>query len=175
MAPASYRAIHPENSDTHRHSQDLNAAINQPQSTPVVADILTRKGKDIFSVTRSTSLAAVATELARKKIGAMPVIDNSGELVGIISERDIVQKHIAGDTNFLTNPVSSLMTENPVTCTPEHTLGDVMNLMTEGKFRHVPVLNKDRLCGMISIGDLVLNRLNEIEYQNLKMKQLMVG
>ena len=95
-------------------------------------------------------------------IGALIVMDSAGALAGIISERDIVRALVAG-AHALEDRVRDHMTELVVTCTPDTSVSDVMDLMTRGRFRHVPVIDGGELVGLVSIGDIVKHRLAEIE------------
>jgi len=100
--------------------------------------------------------------LTEKRIGALVVQDRSGVLTGIISERDLVQAIAKGGTAALAEQVGDHMTAAPETCVETDTVETLMEVMTRGRFRHVPVLDDDlRLCGMISIGDVVKTRIAE--------------
>ena len=127
-----------------------------------VRHILQGKGRDIIAITNTATVCDAAKLLTEKKIGALIVRDKSGKLVGIISERDLVRAMARGGADSFTDPVSAHMTPAPETCVESDTVESVMEVMTRGRFRHVPVLD-DRLalCGMISIGDVVKTRIAE--------------
>ena len=103
------------------------------------------------------------------------VTDQNGALQGILSERDIVRRMADTPGQTLPQSVEALMTREVQTCAPEDRLMDVLKTMTEGRFRHMPVLSDGRLCGVITIGDVVHFRLQELEYEALRMKQMIVG
>ena len=127
-----------------------------------VRHILHGKGRDVVAITTSATLCDAARLLTDKKIGAVVIKDSSGKLIGIISERDLVHAIAKNGAAALTDPVGSHMTPDPETCVETDTVETVMEVMTQGRFRHVPVLDDNmRLCGMISIGDVVKTRIAE--------------
>jgi len=94
---------------------------------------------------------------------------------GILSERDIVRELGRSGSDCLTKPVSSIMTSNVKSCTPTHTTQQVMQMMTDGRFRHMPVMDDDKLVGVISIGDVVAARIKEVQFENDSMADLIAG
>jgi CBS domain-containing protein len=127
-----------------------------------VRHILHGKGRDVVAIPSNTTICDAAKVLADKKIGALVVKDGTGALTGIISERDLVRAIAKGDAAALSEQVNDHMTPQPETCTEADTVEDLMEAMTRGRFRHVPVLDEEmRLCGMISIGDVVKTRIAE--------------
>jgi CBS domain-containing protein len=127
-----------------------------------VRHILHGKGRDVVAVTSSATLTEAAQLLTDRRIGALVVKDNTGQLIGIISERDLVQAIAERGAAALEDQVGDHMTHAPETCAECDTVEMVMEAMTRGRFRHVPVLDGDmRLCGMISIGDVVKTRIAE--------------
>jgi len=127
-----------------------------------VRHILHGKGRDVVAITTSATISDAARLLTDKKIGAVVVKDSSGKLTGIISERDLVHAIAKNGAAALSDPVGSHMTPDPETCVETDTVETVMEVMTKGRFRHVPVLDDSmRLCGMISIGDVVKTRIAE--------------
>ena len=127
-----------------------------------VRHILRGKGRDIITIAADASLTDAARLLAEKKIGALVVKGQSGALAGIISERDLVRAIAARGCDALDDSVASHMTRELQTCVEADTVETVMEVMTRGRFRHVPVLDDgDRLCGMVSIGDVVKTRIDE--------------
>ena len=127
-----------------------------------VRHILHGKGREVVAITTSATIADAARLLTDKRIGALVIKDGSGALTGIISERDLVHAIAKGGAAALTEPVGTHMTPDPETCIETDTVETVMEVMTQGRFRHVPVLDGNmRLCGMISIGDVVKNRIAE--------------
>ena len=127
-----------------------------------VRHILHGKGRDVVAIAVNATVCDAAKLLTEKRIGALVVKDGSGVLIGIISERDLVRAIAKGGASAFTELVDRHMTPNPETCTEADTVETVMEVMTRGRFRHVPVLDGDmRLCGMISIGDVVKTRIAE--------------
>lgn len=127
-----------------------------------VANILDGKGHDVLTVTPESSVAALVKLLAEKRIGALPVVDGAGKLKGIISERDVVRA-LANDAQVLERAVETLMTREVQTCVLQDTVADLMEIMTRGRFRHLPVIDRGKLIGIISIGDVVKQRVAEAQ------------
>lgn len=148
---------------------------NQSHSEATVEHILNHKGHDIFSVGPHASLGLAVEELRNRRIGALLVLNETGGLIGILSERDIVRKLSDTLEDMLSQPVQSLMTSNVQTASPQETLTSILKRMTEGRFRHMPVIKNGTLTGMITIGDVVNHRLRELEYETVKLKQIIVG
>nr|WP_321456421.1 CBS domain-containing protein [uncultured Cohaesibacter sp.] len=175
MAPSSYQAPRTDSRGQESTSQDARIAFEKAYSTTTVGDILKDKEVSLYAVTVSSSLQAVIAELEIRKIGNMPVIDPNKGLVGVVSERDVIRATGEFGNEALARPVKDFMTANPQTCSKEDTVGDVMKRMTDGRFRHMPVVDGDELEGVISIRDIVMHRVKEVEYETLRLKQLMVG
>ncbi|HWY60624.1 MAG TPA: CBS domain-containing protein [Rhizomicrobium sp.] len=127
-----------------------------------VRHILQDKGRDIVAVADTVTLSEAARILSQHHIGAVMIQDNGGALVGIFSERDLVRA-VAGDGPLaLSRAVSAYMSRQVTTCHESDTVEELMEMMTRGRFRHVPVLDeRQRLAGMISIGDVVKTRIAE--------------
>lgn len=119
-----------------------------------VGNILATKGKIVFSVESATMVYRAVELMCEKNIGGLLVVDN-GKLAGIFTERDYARKMILKGKSSKDTPVSEIMTRDPLTVTPDSSIEDCMNLMTEKRIRHLPVVEADKLIGMISIGDLV--------------------
>lgn len=128
-----------------------------------VAGILKVKGSDVITTSPSDSIAAVSNILGEKRIGAVLVVDGSGKLCGVLSERDIVRGLSESGDGCLKLLASDLMTSDLVTTSPSETIDNVMALMTEKRIRHLPVLEDGMLAGFISIGDVVKSRMDEVE------------
>jgi CBS domain-containing protein len=126
-----------------------------------VAAILKHKGSDVVSIAAETSVAELVRLLAERRIGAVPVLDNMGQLLGIISERDVVSSLAAKGAGVLDMPASAFMTRTPHTGTPATTVQQAMEIMTDGRFRHLPIVEENRLVGMVSIGDVVKARISQ--------------
>ena len=127
-----------------------------------VRSILDSKGHQVLSVEPDAKLAAAVKILGGQKIGAVLVM-SQGRIEGILSERDIVRVLSERDAQVLEEPVSSVMTRKVVSCRQSDTVAGIMEMMTLGKFRHLPVIEGDRVVGLISIGDIVKWRVREYE------------
>ena len=136
----------------------------------LVADILTEKGRDVVTVNADHTLADATAILEEHGIGAAVAVDAKGKLVGILSERDIVRTIARSGGPSLHKPVSAVMTRKVVTCKPDDRTDDLMGMMTKGKFRHLPVMDGGDLVGIISIGDVVKQRIAEIESDRQAMQ-----
>ena len=128
-----------------------------------VRAILDTKGHQVESVQPGAKLAAAVTTLGEKRIGAVLVLNVAGHIEGILSERDIVRVLSERGAAVLEEPVSNVMTKRVVSCRPSDTVSGIMEMMTLGKFRHLPVVDDGRLVGLISIGDVVKWRVQEYE------------
>ena len=128
-----------------------------------VKAILSAKGGNVFTIEPTATVGAAAKFLAVRRIGALVVTGPEQRVVGIVSERDIVHVIAARGEHALEVPLTEIMTRKVVTCAPSDTISSIMELMTAGKFRHVPVVEQGRLTGIISIGDVVKHRLMEME------------
>jgi CBS domain-containing protein len=115
--------------------------------------ILAAKGGNIICIEPTADLTAAAKLLSTHRIGALVVLDAGGRPIGILSERDIVRMMADVGSAALQLPVAQVMTRNVSTCDVNDSISSVMERMTKGKFRHMPVLDKDRLAGLVSIGD----------------------
>ena len=135
-----------------------------------VAAILAGKGRDVATTTAAKTVADAVAILARRKIGALVVVENGDRIVGIISERDVVRAVAGGAAAALAEPVSAIMTRNVVTCSEGETIDSVMSRMTRGRFRHLPVVTGGRLSGIVSIGDVVKARIEQVEHEAEEMR-----
>ena len=134
-----------------------------------VEHILRSKGRSVVTIEPNRTLSEAAKLLSEQRIGAVLVCNASGPVLGIISERDIVRAVASRGAAALDEPVTRSMTEKVVTCTCESAINEVMEIMTDGKFRHVPVVEGGRLIGIGSIGDIVKHRLVDVEDDTLAM------
>jgi CBS domain-containing protein len=135
-----------------------------------VKHILKTKGRDVVTIEADQTLGAAARLLSEKRIGAIVVGNTFRPVLGILSERDIVRAVAARGAAALDEPVSRSMTEKVVTCSETAAVNEVMEIMTDGKFRHLPVVDGGRLTGIISIGDVVKHRVAEIEAETAAMR-----
>ncbi len=135
-----------------------------------VAKILDDKGHEVVTADPDESVASIAATLSERRIGAMPVSSPGGALVGIVSERDVVAALAEHGRDALERPVGEIMTRRVITCTRADHIDDLMARMTEGRMRHLPVLEGDELVGIVSIGDVVKARMGEIEAEAQALK-----
>lgn len=142
-----------------------------------VENILRNKGTKVVTVSPETSVVEAARIMKRARIGAVVVSGNGGAVAGILSERDIVSAMAdpARRKNLFDMPVSALMTRDVVTCAPEDTVQKCMVLMTDGRIRHLPVVRDGAMTGLISIGDVVKNRLEELESEAGFLRELIAS
>jgi CBS domain-containing protein len=131
-----------------------------------IKSILTHKGNNVVTIEPTANLAAAARLLAERRIGAVVVAGVDRRVIGILSERDIVRALAEHGGAALERPISQVMTRKVATCTEAETIVSIMERMTDGKFRHVPVVEEGRLVGIISIGDVVKHRIGEIEHES---------
>ncbi|GAA2554674.1 CBS domain-containing protein [Mycolicibacterium diernhoferi] len=127
-----------------------------------IADVLKAKGAAVTTTTPDTSVAVFLAGLVDRNIGAMVVVGPEGP-VGIVSERDVVHKLHELGADLLTRPVSEIMTKHLVFCSPEDTVDSLSAAMTHNRVRHIPVIADGRLAGIVSIGDVVKTRMQELE------------
>lgn len=135
-----------------------------------VASILKAKGRAVTTVRPNATLLDVAKKLGPKKIGAVVVVGDNGHVAGIISERDIIRAISEHGAAALSMVVSDVMTRNVVACGETSELDELMEMMTKGRFRHLPVIEDDALVGIISIGDVVRHHVAEVEMEVSAMR-----
>ena len=136
----------------------------------IVKSIIDTKGGDVVTLEPSASLDTAAKLLAERRIGAVVVLGADDRVVGILSERDIVRAISERGAAAMQESVSQVMTRKVATCTLDETIHSIMERMTAGKFRHVPVIEQGRLAGIISIGDVVKHRIVEMEQESDALK-----
>ena len=135
-----------------------------------VKEILSVKGRDVVTIEPNANLATAVKLLAERRIGAVMITGPGGRVAGILSERDIVQTIAARGLDALATQVAEVMTRKVTTCSPSDTIASIMEHMTAGKFRHMPVVEQGRLTGIISIGDVVKHRLKEMENEQAALR-----
>ena len=141
-----------------------------------VADILKVKGNRVATIGAQDSIAAALDQLDAENVGALVVTRGDGEVLGIISERDIVRCLAKEGAKLIEMRVGDIMTQPVRTCTADDSVAQIMAEMTHRRIRHMPVLDKDRrLCGIVSIGDIVKNRLDEVESEAGELRNAFVG
>ena len=141
----------------------------------MISGILKGKGTDVVSVGPDDPVMAVARTLTERGIGAALVRDAAGQVLGIISERDIVRGMAAQGQGTTQLPAKRLMTHDLVTVTPQTTVAQAMALMTHHRVRHLPVMEGGKLVGLVSIGDLVKSRIDEAEHEAAALKDYVVS
>jgi CBS domain-containing protein len=135
-----------------------------------VATILKQKGRSVATIAPAATLQEVTRRLAQRRIGALVVVGARGQIEGIISERDIIRALSETGADCLSRPVAETMTRQVVTCQETDTLDEMMAMMTQGRFRHVPVVTDGDLVGVVSIGDVVKHHVAEIEMEATAMR-----
>lgn len=140
-----------------------------------VMQILKQKGTDVTTMAASATLADAIRILNEKRIGAVVITGRGGDIEGILSERDVVHALAEQDIDLAKVRISALMTRQVYTCTPDTSIEDLMRQMTLRRIRHLPVLREGRLCGIISIGDVVNHRLMELETETSTMRDYIGG
>lgn len=135
-----------------------------------VAAILAQKGRDVATITGERSISDAVSLLAQRRIGALVVTEGRDRIAGIISERDIVRAAAREGAAMLNGRVDAIMTKTVATCGEHETINDVMTRMTRGRFRHLPVTANGRLAGIVSIGDVVKARIEQVEREAEEMR-----
>ena len=140
-----------------------------------VSDVLASKGSDaVFTILPEASIRELLDVLAERNIGAVVVSDDGETMLGIVSERDIVRK-LRDVENAREMPVTSIMTTDVQVCSPEDSFGSLMLVMTEHRVRHVPVLDEGKLVGVLSIGDAVKYRTDQLEFERDQLNKYVAG
>ena len=129
----------------------------------LVAAILEAKGSRVASVTSDVTVGTVVAELVRHRVGALVVSPGDGTIEGIVSERDVVRHLSEVRSDLLDQPVTAIMSSDVRVCAPGDDVRSIMNLMTEHRIRHIPVVEGDVLVGIVSIGDVVKSRIHDLE------------
>lgn len=135
-----------------------------------VATILKLKGRSVATARPDCTLLEIAEKLHAKRIGAIVVVGDSGRVAGIVSERDVIRAIAKDGASALQKTVSDVMTADVVSCQECSMLDELMEVMTQGRFRHLPVMDNGSLVGIISIGDVVKNHVAEVEMEASSMR-----
>jgi len=159
------------------HSKELrrNVALGREEIAMSVKAILKAKGQRVVTVASRTSIEDVAATLARESIGAAVVTDDGATVAGILSERDIIHGLARHGAALLERPASDLMVRSVIAANMDMPILHVLDLMTQGRFRHMPVLENGRLVGLVSIGDAVKARLDLLESEAAQLKDYIGG
>jgi CBS domain-containing protein len=140
-----------------------------------VSDILTQKGGLVFTVTPATTVAQITQQLSTRRIGAVLVMAGHDEVAGIVSERDLVRAVSLHGAAALDLEARHVMTRDVITCDPDDSIDHIMEIMTRGRFRHLPVVRHGELLGVVSIGDVVKARLEEARHETEALKAYIVA
>jgi CBS domain-containing protein len=159
-----------------RHTLRFHRSCHLPEGAAMfVSDILTQKGGLVFTVTPSTTVAQIAQQLSTRRIGSVLVMGGHDEVAGIVSERDLVRAVSLHGAAALELEARHVMTREVVTCDPDDSIDHIMETMTQGRFRHVPVVRHGELLGVVSIGDIVKARLEEAHHETEALKAYIVA
>ena len=135
-----------------------------------VATILKSKGRSVTTSRPDATMLDIVHKLHAKRIGAVIVVGDNGVVEGIISERDVIRAIAERGVSAMNIPVADVMTRSVITCNKAHLVDELMQLMTNGRFRHLPVVEDDALVGIVSIGDVVKNHVAEVEMEVSAMR-----
>jgi CBS domain-containing protein len=139
-----------------------------------IVDVLRGKGSSVATVDPSASVGDLVAALAEHNVGALPVLE-AGQLVGIVSERDVVRRLHLGGAGLLQLRVADIMSASVTTCEPNDKIEDLARIMTERRFRHMPVVAGGKLVGIVSIGDLVKARIDLLEAEREQLQSYIAG
>lgn len=129
-----------------------------------VSEILRHKGADVITINSSATVEDLISLLNQHNLGAVVVSDDGHGVTGLVSERDVV-RHLSDGTAVLGQPVSTIMSTSVYTCAATDSVESLMGVMTEQRVRHLPVIADDRLCGIVSIGDVVKSTITQLEFE----------
>jgi len=136
----------------------------------IIANILKVKGRNVATARPDDTVQEIANRLAQKKIGAIVIVGSAGSVSGIISERDLIRVIAQHGAKALAMPVAEVMTRDVVICTETTPVDEIMEMMTNGRFRHLPVVQDGALMGIVSIGDIVKHHIAEVELEVTAMR-----
>ena len=140
-----------------------------------ISEVLQAKGNDVITVAESALLSEAADVLSKNRIGAVVILDAEGTVAGILSERDIVREVGKRGGAVLSESVDSMMTTTIVTCQKGDGADDVLQKMTDGRFRHMPVMEGDEMVGLITLGDVVKARLSQLAMEKQALEGMIMG
>lgn len=138
-----------------------------------IGHILNLKGWHVITLAPGSKIADAAALLVKENIGIAVIVDNDTAILGVISERDIVRGVTQRGTGILDMPVEELMSTEIVTCEPDTSVRDVLQMMATHEFRHIPIVTDDKVVGVVSMRDVVDTRLGELEIENESLRQLL--
>lgn len=137
----------------------------------LVSTMLRSKGSRVATVRPDVTVEQITRRLGNERVGALVVSDEDERVLGIVSERDVVRAIARFGCDALGKHASDIMTGDVITCTPDDNVGDLMRMMTEHRIRHLPVLQDSKMCGIISIGDVVKHRVDELQHEAEAMRE----
>jgi CBS domain-containing protein len=140
----------------------------------LIADLLRHKGSTVFTIAPESLVTELLTSLADHKIGAL-VVARGAEIVGIVSERDIVRRLHTQGADVLSEHVSDLMTTDVISCSPSDSIDAIGSAMTEQRIRHMPVIANGKLAGIVTIGDVVAARIRQLEQDRGQLESYITG
>ena len=140
-----------------------------------VRDVLRKKGGRIFTIGAQATVNEAVTRLVQNNIGSLPVVDDQGRMVGVFSERDVIRLYHNHGEAFGRLHVEDVMTRNPVTCVVDDDVNEVMGLMSERRIAKVPVLDGDRLVGVVSVGDVIKVMYEHVQSENSHLYNYLHG
>lgn len=135
----------------------------------LIAHILKEKGGEVHSLLSSVTLCEATRALTAQRVGALVVLNEAGNLIGVLSERDIVREIARSGPSALNTQVGAVMTKDVITAQPTETLDDALARMSDRRIRHLPITDRDRLIGIVSIGDLVARKIEEAQNEAAAM------
>lgn len=139
-----------------------------------IREILRRKGEQVLTIGPEATVRDLLALMAQYNVGAVVVSRDGTGIDGIVSERDVVRRLVDG-IDVLGEPVSALARGTVLTCTPESTVDELARMMTEHRVRHIPVAVEGRLAGLVSIGDVVKSRIDELEFEREQLEHYIAG
>jgi CBS domain-containing protein len=179
FAPGGVLAYNLKSYDISRRSStatDRGRTVDEKRGQVMkVREILVSKGSEVATIRPDSTISMAASLLKLKKIGALVVSEDGTDVAGILSERDIVRGLVDSGRDLMDTPVSDLMTRTVKTCHLGSDLNEIMVEMTRSRIRHLPVVDEGQLRGIISIGDVVKNRLDELETETSVLRDYIVG
>ena len=140
-----------------------------------VSDVLKGKGGRVVTIDAKATVAEAVARLVQNNIGSLPVVDEAGRLIGVLSERDVLRlMHNRGD-GFSRDRIADVMTTDPVTCTPECDVDEVMGQMSERRIAKIPVVDGERLVGIVSVGDVIKVMYERVHAENSHLMSYLYG
>ncbi|MGB5107475.1 MAG: CBS domain-containing protein [Candidatus Zixiibacteriota bacterium] len=137
--------------------------------------ILNRKGNTVYSVSPSATIREAMALLLRYSVGSLLVVNNDGEVVGIVTERDIFRLTFEHEGRIMGIPVDAVMTRNLIIALPQDSIDYLKSLITENRIRHLPIIDQGKLAGIISIGDIVREESSAVAVENRYLKDFIFG